>query len=145
MRAHLSVFGLLVVMLAAGACSGSGSGATTAPSAAAAGAARTISGQISYGGSALGSHKIVVVVVRAGEAAPAYSTVVAKPGAYSIGNVSDASYTVMAFIDLGDDMGAPKADEPQGSFDAGGDGTPDPVVIQNGNAATNVNITLRDR
>ncbi len=69
----------------------------------------------------------------------------AKPGPYTLANVDDASYTVSAFIDLGDDMGAPKADEPQGSFDAGGDGTPDAVVIQGGKAATGVNITLRDR
>jgi uncharacterized cupredoxin-like copper-binding protein len=108
-------------------------------------AARTISGRISYAGKALAGHKIVIAVNRQGESAPAYSATLTKLGEYSISGVTDGSYSVVAFIDVGDDMGPPKADEPAGTYDPDGNGTPDLVVMVNGGGGQGIDIVLKDR
>jgi hypothetical protein len=143
MRIRALASGFVFIILASGC---SGPAATSGPTAAPSPAAHTISGRIGYTGSALAGHKIVVVVGRAGEqGSPAYSIVISGPGSYTVSDVADGSYDVFAFGDLGDDMGAPKADEPQGWFDADTDGTPDLVVIQDGTPATGVDFTIVDR
>lgn len=143
MSKHALASWLVVLMLAAVGCSG-----PAAPSTATATplpASRSVSGEISYAGAARANHKIIVVANRVGEqGAPAYSTSISGPGPFILLNVTDSTYNVFAFIDLGDDMGAPKPDEPAGWYDANGDGTPDAVVVQNGRPVTAVNITLRD-
>jgi len=138
---------LACLVILAGCSRGPGStGGTQATATAAVPAARTISGQVSYSGSLLGSHKIVVVVSKVGEQGPpAASTILTKPGPYSLTGVADGTYVILAFIDLGDDMGAPGASEPQGSYDKAGDGTADQLAIQGGAGVTGVDITLKDR
>ena len=139
-----AVMAVLVLAAAtAAACGGekvkpaSSDGASAAP--------RSINGQVSYGGAALAGHKIVIAVNRVGsDGPPAYSGVLTKAGPYSIANVADGSYTLLAFIDMGDDMGSPLSNEPMGLYD-GGDGTADTVVLAGGKAATGVDITIRDR
>lgn len=131
-------FGLIV---AGCGPSGSTAGPTSGPTA----AARVISGSVVYGGGALANHRIVVGAVRVGEqGAPAYSTVITAPGSYELAGVADGTYTVFAFIDLGDDMGAPQPGEPQGWYDVAGDGTPDPVSITSGSSAPGVDVTLQE-
>lgn len=106
---------------------------------------RTISGEITYGGAALDGHKIVIAVNRQGDnGPPAYSAILTGMGPYTIENVADGSYTILAFIDLGDDMGAPEPDEPSGTYDASGDGTPDVIVVADGTSVTSVDIALTD-
>lgn len=120
--------------------------ATPTPKATATPAPRSISGRISYAGSALAKHKIIVVAGFLGEAGtPAYSTIISSVGPYTITNVADSTYTIFAFIDLGDDMGSPQPDEPSGWYDPGDDGSPDPVTIREGNPVTGVDITIRDQ
>lgn len=144
MRAILVRVVALTLSLGLAGC-GASSGSPT-PTATAAAAAKTIGGQISYAGSAASGHKIVVVAGLAGsQGAPAYSAVIDGPGPYTLTDLADGQYTVTAFIDLGDDMGAPQANEPAGSYDVGGDGTADPVTIAGGKAATGIDITIKDR
>ena len=119
--------------------------APTVTAAPAAPAARTISGRITYEGTVQPLHQIVIVANRQGEQAPAYSTILRQPGPYSIPNVTDASYTLIAFMDLGDDMGPPGANEPYGTYDANADGKPDEVVIKDGKGLAGVDIAVRDR
>lgn len=140
----LALWGVLVVLsLLSAACGGSEATptlqSTTTP------ALRTISGQISYTGSALDKHKIIVGAVRSGvEGAPVYVATITSAGAYALTNVADSTYNIFAFIDLGDDMGSPQPNEPSGWYDLGDDGTPDPVIIKDGNPVTGVDITVRD-
>jgi hypothetical protein len=137
--AFLGVVVILAVL--AVACGGS----EAAPEGTATPAPRTISGQIIYTGSALANHKIIVTAVRSGvEGAPVYVAVLTSAGAYTLTNVADSSYNIFAFIDLGDDMGSPQPDEPSGWYDPGDDGVPDSVIMQDGNPATGVDITIRD-
>src|SRR4030043_1058928 len=105
---------------------------------------RTISGKISYTGPVNPTHQIVVVAGRVGEQDPAYSTVLQQPGTYTLSNVTDASYYVFAFMDLGDDMGPPEANEPNGYYDSNGDGQGDQVIMIDGKGLTNIDITLQD-
>ena len=114
----------------------------------------TISGRVDYAGSSLSNHKIVIAVNRQGESSPAYSAILTKAGAYAIltkagayaiSNVADGAYTIIAFIDLGDDMGPPQPNEPSGTYDAGNDGTPDSFVLKDGGPATGIDITIVDR
>jgi hypothetical protein len=128
-------------------CGGGGSDNTGSSSGSPAVAAKhTISGRVSYSGTALDSHKILVTVNRQGDSGPpAYSTALTKVGAYTIGNVVDGTYTILAFIDLGNDMGAPQANEPVGTYDANGDGTADFVIVKNGEPAKGIDIVLKDR
>src|SRR3990172_1205018 len=79
-------------------------------------AARTISGTVSYSGNVTPTHQIVIAATRGGEQAPASSIVIKKPGAFTLSNVSDASYTITAFMDTGDDMGTPQSTEPTGFY-----------------------------
>jgi len=106
--------------------------------------ANTISGTISYTGTVNPTHQIVVFAIRVGEQDPAYYTVINEPGSYTISNVTDASYYVHAFMDLGDDMGAPEADEPGGYYDSDGDGERDTVVMTDDKGLTNIDVTLQD-
>lgn len=122
-----------------------GSGASPSPTASPTPPVRAITGEIAYSGNAQANHKIVVGAVRAGEGdAPAYSAVITTPGPFALTDVVDGTYLVFAFIDMGDDMGAPQAGEPHGWYDVGGDGQPDEVTIVNGSAAAGVDITLQD-
>ena len=105
---------------------------------------RNISGNVTYNGTINPIHQIVVVVSRIGEQNPAYSIVLQQPGAYTIGNVSDASYNIFAFMDLGDDMGPPQVSEPSGYYDSNGDGQGDPVIMAGGKSIAGINITLLD-
>jgi hypothetical protein len=140
----------LIAVLALSACGG---GATPTPGSANAtpgspssAPAREISGTVAYDGTALDGHKIVVGAVLAGTAgAPAASAVLAGPGPYRMTGLADGSYTVFAFIDLGDDMGAPGPTEPLGWYDVAADGTADPVVVASGTGVTGVDIKIRDR
>ena len=125
---------------AAGTTPAATAASTVAPTA----APRTISGRISYAGSIQPTHQIVVVAVRQGEQAPAYSATVRQPGPYTLSNVTDATYQVTAFMDLGDDMGPPQPNEPTGAYDANGDGKPDEVIVKDGKAMTGIDIAIRD-
>jgi hypothetical protein len=105
----------------------------------------SIRGAISYTGHVTAAHNVIIFASRQGEAGPpAYATVIPGPGPYTITNVADYTYTVGAFMDLGDDMGPPQPGEPFGWYDPAGDGWPDPVIVSGGNPATGVNITLHD-
>ena len=140
-------------LLAAGVISAStlagcgGSSATSNPTSGgpAGPAAQTIAGTVSYTGTTSPTHQIIVVAVREGEQAPAYSAVIAKPGPYSLTGVADGKYLISAFMDLGDDMGPPGANEPAGVYDASKDGTADPAVIQGGVGLAGVDIELKDK
>ena len=129
------------------------SGATSGPAGTGGGAtptaagpvAKTVSGTITYAGSVSPTHQIIIVLNRQGEQAPANSTVVAKPGPYSIGGVADGTYSISAFMDLGDDMGPPGANEPAGIYDKNGDGTADALTIQGGVGLAGIDIALKDK
>lgn len=108
-------------------------------------AQRSLNGRITYAGTSLANHKIVIAVNRQAESSPAYSATITKTGNYTISNVADGTYTVIAFIDLGDDMGPPQPEEPLGLYDAGGDGVPDAVVMKAGAPVTGLDITIQDR
>ncbi len=82
--------------------------------------------------------------MRTGEQAPAYSTVIRQPGPYTISNVTDSTYLLSAFMDLGDDMGAPQPNEPSGAYDQNGDGKGDEVAMKDGKGLTGIDITIRD-
>lgn len=105
---------------------------------------RVLSGQVTYAGKISPAHQIIIIVSRIGDQAPAYSTVIGKPGSYTINNVSDSTYTVFAFMDLGDDMGPPQPSEPLGSYDPNGDGKSDEIIVKDGKGLTGINITLLD-
>ena len=139
--------GLLLVLLTAAsivisACGGNKEASEPTESAV---LPHTISGRVDYAGSSLSNHKIVIAVNRQGESSPAYSAILTKAGAYAISNVADGAYTIIAFIDLGDDMGPPQPNEPSGTYDAGNDGTPDSFVLKDGGPATGIDITIVDR
>jgi hypothetical protein len=135
--------GTLVVAIGTIACSSVGTTPSPGPTAMPAG--RSISGQVTYDGKLLDGHKIVVVAARAGEQGPpAYSVVLSGPGAYRLTDVSDGTYTLLAFIDLGDDMGSPQTGEPVGSYDLAADRTADPVVMAGGGATRGVDILISD-
>ena len=106
--------------------------------------ARTISGSVSYAGTINPTHQIVIVAGRVGEQSPAYSAVLKQPGTYTLSNVTDGSYTIFAFMDLGDDMGAPQTNEPSGSYDSNGDGQGDQVVMIDGKGLIQIDMVLRD-
>jgi hypothetical protein len=144
MRMQSLLAGAVVTSLALSGCGGSSG--SPQPSATLGPAAHTINGQVSYAGTVLDGHQIVVgAVLSGGSGAPAYSTVLSGPGAYSLTGVADGSYAVFAFIDQGDDMGAPQATEPLGWYDAATDGTADEVVMAEGAAAIGVDIAIVDR
>lgn len=104
-----------------------------------------ISGWVTYTGRITASHQIIIAAGRWGEQGPpAYSAVIASPGPYTLTSVADYTYTLSAFIDLGDDMGPPQPDEPFGWYDLGGDGSPDLVIISGGASLASINIVLRD-
>ena len=137
---RLAAAGVLAVSLLA-ACGSSSStlgptGIAATPTAAGP-VAKTVSGTITYAGSVSPAHQIIIVLNRQGESAPAYSTVVAKPGPYSIGGVADGTYSITAFMDLGDDMGPPGTAEPIGTYDV--------LTMQNGQGLTGIDITLKDK
>jgi len=140
----------LIVVLAVSACGGAATpapaSATATPGSPSSAAGREISGAVAYDGTALDGHKIVVGAVLAGTAgAPAASAVLSGPGPYQLTGLADGSYTLFAFIDLGDDMGAPAATEPLGWYDVAADGTADPVVIASGAGVAGVAIQILDR
>ena len=144
MRTRAPVAGWLIATSIIAGCSAPV--ATTQPTDTPLPAQRTISGTISYSGAAFAPHRIVVVAVRSGDQGPpAYSALLPSAGPYALTNVADASYTVLAFIDLGDDMGAPLPGEPQGFYDTAGDGDPDPVAMLDGKSVAGVDITIRDQ
>jgi hypothetical protein len=68
-----------------------------------------------------------------------------KTGTYTISNVADGTYTVLAFVDLGDDMGAPQANEPVGTYDPDANGVADLVVLEGGVGVKNIDVSLEDR
>lgn len=118
-------------------------GTTGVAATAAAPQARTLSGSVAYSGSKA-PHQVVIVATRVGEQAPAYSAVIRQLGAYSIPNVADGTYVVSAFMDMGDDMGPPGADEPSGVVDKDGDGKADQIVVKDGKGPAGLDIALRD-
>ena len=106
---------------------------------------RSITGVVTYAGNVSPTHQIIVVAGRIGEqGSPAYSAVLKQPGAYTISNVTDASYNIFAFMDLGDDMGSPQPNEPSGYYDLNKDGQGDEVIMIDGKGLTGINITLYD-
>ncbi len=105
----------------------------------------SITGQISYSGSVITTHQIIVFASRMGSSGPpAYSTVISSVGQYNLTNVAAYSYTVGAFMDLGDDMGPPQPNEPFGWYDLDKNGLPDPVVVNGSGAVTGIDIALLD-
>lgn len=144
-----SVVGLVatgVLSMAVLAACGSGSATPNPTSSKSSGPLpQTISGTVSYSGSVSPTHQIVIVAVRGGEQAPAYSVVIAKPGPYSLTGVADGAYAISAFMDLGDDMGPPGASEPAGVYDSNGDGTADNAAMQGGAGLTGIDIALKDK
>lgn len=109
-------------------------------------AKRTINGRVTYPGNALDGHKIIIAINRQGDAGPpAYSATLTKTGTYTISNVADGTYTVLAFIDLGDDMGAPQANEPVGTYDPDANGVADLVVLEGGVGVNGINVSIKDR
>jgi hypothetical protein len=106
----------------------------------------SIAGTISYSGAVSSAHNIVVYAKRQGDppGPPASSTVIFGPGPYTMTNVSAHTHTVSAFLDRGDDMGAPQPNEPFGVYDPSGTGTPAPVVVSGGANVTGIDITLYD-
>jgi hypothetical protein len=112
-------------------------GTTTVPD-------NSISGKITYAGNIKPTHQIIVIAVEAGQQAPTYTVVISKPGPYTIYSVADCAYTVFAFMDLGDDMGAPKANEPSAYYDFNKDGQADEVTIIDGKGVTGIDIKLLD-
>lgn len=108
--------------------------------------AGSISGTISYTGAVSSAHNVVVMAQRLGDppGPPAYSTVIFGPGPYTITNVTQYTYTVSAFLDRGDDMGAPQPNEPLGVYDPSGTGTAAPVVVSGSATVTDIDITLLD-
>jgi hypothetical protein len=105
----------------------------------------SISGRISYTGHISPSHPIIVFVSRWGEQGPpSYSTVIPGAGFYTITNVAAYTYTVGAFMDLGDDMGPPQAGEPFNWYDPNGDGNPDVVIVRENEPLTAIDIVLHD-
>jgi hypothetical protein len=137
------ILSVAVAALAIAVLAGCGGGSPATSTAAA--QPRTISGTVSYTGSVSAAHQIIVVATRQGEQTPAYSAVLKKPGGYTFSSVTDGTYFVIAFMDLGDDMGAPLPNEPYGVYDTSGDGQLDTVVVSGGQAVTGVDITLVDR
>jgi hypothetical protein len=104
----------------------------------------SIAGQISYTGRITGAHTIIVFVAQQGAAGPpAYHTLLAGPGAYTITGVADGVYVVGAYMDLDGDMAPPEADEPAAYHDVNEDGQPDPVPVS-GTPVTGIDIVLRD-
>jgi hypothetical protein len=106
--------------------------------------ARVITGVVTYAGTAKSLHQIIVVASRSGEQSPAFSTVIKQPGTYTISGVTDGSYFLSGFMDMGDDMGPPGATEPFGYYDANGDGRTDEVVMNGGKGLAGINIDLQD-
>ncbi len=108
--------------------------------------AGSISGTISYTGAVSSAHNVVVMAQRLGDppGPPAYSTVIFGPGPYTITNVTQYTYTVSAFLDRGDDMGAPQPNEPLGVYDPSGTGTAAPVVVSGSATVTGIDIMLLD-
>jgi hypothetical protein len=103
---------------------------------------QTIAGSITYSGD-LGSGVIIVVASLVGSnGPPAYSAVLNAAGPYALTGVADGEYIVQAFLDEGNDRGAPENDEAQGFYDPNGDGTPDAVVIAGGVGLLAIDITL---
>jgi hypothetical protein len=146
-----SVVGILALTLslALGGCASPGGAPQATGTPAATGtpgvASMTINGTIAYAGAKLGTHKIIVIAGLGGsQGAPAYSAVITAPGPYTLVKVADGTYVVGAFIDTGDDMGAPQPADPLGWYDGTGDGKADAVVIAGGVAATGIDITIRD-
>lgn len=139
-RMLVSVACLALLMMSLAGCGSSEKTATPTPTP----VPRTISGRISYEGNIQPTHQIIVVAGRQGEQNPAYSAVIRQPGLYTISNVTDATYTIFAFMDVGDDMGPPQPNEPAGYYDADGDGKGDVVVLKDGKPLTGIDITLRD-
>jgi hypothetical protein len=131
----------LLALLPAGCSNGAGTtstpGTSTPPN-------RAITGQVTYAGNVKPAHQIIIVVMRKGEQAPAYSAVISKPGSYTINNVADAIYTAFAFMDLGDDMGSPQPNEPSGYYDANGDGKGEDIIMQDGKGLNGIDILLAD-
>ena len=102
----------------------------------------TIAGSITYSGD-LGSGVIIVVASLVGsDGPPAYSAVLNAAGPYALTGVGDGEYILQAFLDEGNDRGAPENDEAQGFYDPNGDGTPDAVVIAGGVGLIAIDITL---
>ena len=142
----LTAIGVAAVFLTAcGDDDTTGATTTTLPATSTTVAARSISGNVTYAGTALDGHRFVIAVNRQGDdGPPAYSATLAKAGPFTISDVEDGSYTVIAFIDLGDDMGSPEADEPTGTYDTNADGNPDLVVVSQGAAVTGIDVVVSD-
>ena len=137
-----TVTGISVLAVLLVGCGG-GTGTTSTPGTSSP-LNRVLSGQVTYAGKISPAHQIIIIVSRIGDQAPAYSTVIGKPGSYTINNVSDSTYTVFAFMDLGDDMGPPQPGEPLGSYDSNGDGKSDEIIMKNGEGLSGINIALLD-
>jgi hypothetical protein len=110
----------------------------------------SISGLVSYAGRITTPHTVIVVAVREGEQEPAYHAIILAPGPYTLTQVADGEYMLLAFMDVGEDMGPPEPDEPFGWYDLDSNG-PDPVVIDEGCGAgipaclvSGIDILLRD-
>jgi hypothetical protein len=104
----------------------------------------SVSGWITYTGHITTPNNVIVYASRAGEQGPpAYHAIISGPGPYTITNMAAYTYTVAAYMDLGNDMQPPQPDEPFGWYDLGNDNVPDQIVVGSG-PITDINITLRD-
>jgi hypothetical protein len=61
---------------------------------------------------------------------------------YAFSGGPSGTYYVGLFYDVNGSRGAPDLGEPVGYYDANGDGEPDPIVYQEGDAITGIDITL---
>lgn len=107
-------------------------------------AAVSISGTVGYSGTVSSAHQIVVILDRPGALSPFRYQVLSNPGPYLLEDVPAGTYTVWAFMDLGDKLQNWGVDEPKGVFDANHDGAADRVVVTRGFAVTGIDIVLRD-
>lgn len=103
---------------------------------------QTIAGTVSFDGDVGDGVIIVFAVVVGSNSPPEYTAVLDAPGPYALTGVADGEYAVQAFLDSGDDRGPPEADEPQGFYDANGDGQPDIVVMTGGAGLIEIDFAL---
>jgi len=105
---------------------------------------KSVSGDITYTGNISPTHQVIIIIFRPGDQSPYYSTVISKPGPYTISNVADSTYKIYAFMDLGDDMGPPQPNEPVGYYNSNGSSQSADFIMSGGVGLTGIDITLLD-
>lgn len=106
----------------------------------------SISGEISYAGQIIETYDIVIVALLedAEQGHFYYNAIIEGVGSYTIDGLPDGTYDVFAFMDLAGFGGPPEAEFPFGQYDPEGTGQPVPVVLEEGEALTGIDILLSD-